>query len=75
MLSRRQTSRAEPSTAAMMIRPPIVGVPFFCICPSSPRSRISSPIWWRCSTRMMRPPAKKAISMLMTAASMARKER
>ena len=30
--------------AKMMINPPIVGVPFFSIWPSNPRSRMDSPI-------------------------------
>ena len=35
--------------AMIMMMPPMVGVPVFFICPSSPRSRIISPTWasWR----------------------------
>ncbi len=35
-----------------IIIPPIVGVPFFCICPSKPKSRISSPICCFCKIRI-----------------------
>ena len=75
MLVRSQTSRTETTRASRMMIPPIVGVPFFCIWPSSPRSRMVSPICLRCSQRMMRFPAKKAISMLKMLASIARKDR
>ena len=54
-----------------MMMPPIVGVPFFSIWPARPRSRMLSPICLRWSQRMMRPPAKNAISMLMTIAAIA----
>ena len=35
-----------------MIIPPIVGVPFFSICPSRPKSRIDSPICFFCKNLM-----------------------
>ena len=59
----------------MMMTPPIVGVPFFCIWPSRPRLRMVSPIWWRWSQAIIFLPAKKAISMLITAASRALNDR
>ena len=41
----RSANRSTGMMRAMKIMmPPIVGVPFFCICPSRPRSRIVSPI-------------------------------
>ena len=59
----------------MMMIPPIVGVPFFCICPSSPRSRIVSPICFFWSQEIILRPIKTAISMAVTLVSIALKDR
>jgi hypothetical protein len=55
-------SSTGTTTARMIIMPPIVGVPFFCNCPSKPRSRMSSPICLRRSMFIMRLPKTMAIS-------------
>ena len=59
----------------IIIMPPIVGVPFFCIWPSRPRSLIVSPICLRWSQVMIHLPMKKAMSMAVTLVSMALKDR
>ncbi len=58
----------------MMMTPPMVGVPFFCIWPSSPRLRTSSPTCIRCSRRMILCPNARAISSEIAKVSPARKE-
>ena len=75
MLSRRQTSRADPRSERIIMMPPMVGVPFFCIWPSSPRSRMVSPIWCFWRALIILPPAKNAMSILITTASIALNER
>ena len=75
LLLRSQTSSTLASSETRMIMPPIVGVPFFSICPARPRSRMVSPICLRCSQWMMCLPKKNDISMLTTIASIALKER
>ena len=75
MFVRSAKSRTDTRMERMMMMPPIVGVPFFCICPSSPRSRISSPICFFWSHLMMRLPATSDIRMAVTLANMALKDR
>ena len=57
-----------------IIRPPIVGVPFFWSCPSSPRSRMVSPICFFCSQQIIRRPKIMAVRMATTLPAMARNE-
>jgi hypothetical protein len=60
-------------TAIRIIRPPIVGVPFFFMCVSGPQSRIGwpSPCLAR-SQRMMRGPNTKQINSAVTKAPIVR---
>ena len=53
----------------MMMIPPIVGVPFLLICPSSPRLRTVSPIWRYCKRSMMRRPMAVAMKSERMSAS------
>ena len=62
MFVRLPNSSAGIRIDMMMMIPPIVGVPFFCICPSRPKSRISSPICFFCSFLMILGPAYNATS-------------
>ena len=52
MLSNLVSSSTGTRMEAMMMMPPMVGVPFFCNCPSRPRSRMVSPIWAFCNFLM-----------------------
>ena len=62
MLVRFPNSRAGITSERMIIIPPMVGVPFFCICPSRPRSLISSPICFFWSIFIIFGPAYNATS-------------
>ena len=75
MLVRSLNSSTGTTMASRMMTPPIVGVPFFCIWPSRPRSRIVSPICFFCSQRMILLPAKRDMSMAVTQPSMALNDR
>ena len=75
MFVRSANSRTDTMMAMKMMMPPIVGVPFFCICPSSPRSLISSPICFFCSHLMIRFPMISDMTMAVTLAIMALKVR
>ena len=62
MLSSRPNSSVGTRIASRMMTPPIVGVPRFWSWPSSPRSRISSPICLRRRKSMIERPKIMAIS-------------
>ena len=74
MLSSRPTRSVGTRTANSISTPPIVGVPRLESCPSSPRSRISSPIWWRRSIRMIERPNMMVINSARITASAERKD-
>ena len=61
--------------ARKIMMPPIVGVPFFCSCPSSPRSRISSPICFFLIAAIIFLPAKIEKRRAVENASMALNDR
>ena len=48
--------------AAIIINPPIVGVPDFCVCPSNPNSRMVSPICFLRIKLIIRFPNNKEIT-------------
>ena len=72
---RSQNSSTGTTIEMIMMIPPIVGVPFFCIWPSSPRSLIVSPICFLWSQEMIHLPMKKAISIAVTLVNIALKDR
>ena len=75
MLDRSQTKSTAVKRDTMIMTPPIVGVPFLLIWPSSPRSRMVSPICLRCRKAMTFFPNRMATNMDITLASIALKER
>ena len=74
MFSSRANSSVGITVAAMMMIPPMVGVPFFCNCPSKPRSRTSSPTCLRRRMLISRLPKVMVISSDRSVAIPARNE-
>ena len=74
MLRSSHSSSTGTKMAAMMMRPPIVGVPAFSFCPASPNSRTLSPICFFFKNLMKYFPKKMAISNASTKAAAERKE-
>ena len=75
MFVRSPKSRIGMMIERKMMMPPIVGVPFFCICPSSPRSRISSPICFFWIHLMIFLPANIEMRRAVVNAAIALKDR
>ena len=75
MLARSANRRTGMIMATKIMIPPIVGVPFFCICPSSPRSRMVSPICFFWSQPIIFFPAKIEMRRAVVNAAMALKDR
>ena len=74
VLARLPKSRIGMRIEIRMMMPPIVGVPFFCNCPSRPRSRMVSPICFFWSFAMIFLPTHIETRMARTAQVMARNE-